>query len=162
MGCCFPGGRCHCLKLCSDVISHVVKFLFLVVSFVLMWESLGHPICPVVWSSAQWDTPARHLFHHFLAQPAPKLWHPSVDLQFWEKLNNVFSMGQCSCNSPDLSGLLPHLFPPVDKIADEAQAKEFLSEYNRTAEEVWNAYTEASWAYNTNITDHNKEIMVWE
>lgn len=37
-----------------------------------------------------------------------------------------------------------------------------MSEYNRTAEEVWNAYTEASWAYNTNITDHNKEIMVWE
>lgn len=68
----------------------------------------------------------------------------------------------CSCNSPDLSRLSPHLFPPLDKIADEAQAKEFLSEYNSTAEEVWNAYTEASWAYNTNITDHNKEIMVWE
>lgn len=52
----------------------------------------------------------------------------------------------------------PHLF--LDKIADEAQAKEFLAEYNRTAEVVWNAYTEASWTYNTNITDHNKQIMV--
>lgn len=51
---------------------------------------------------------------------------------------------------------------PLDKIADEAQAKEFLAEYNRTAEEVWNAYTEASWTYNTNITDYNKEIMVWK
>lgn len=28
----------------------------------------------------------------FLAQPAPKSWHPSVDLQFWEKFNYGFSM----------------------------------------------------------------------
>lgn len=56
----------------------------------------------------------------------------------------------------------PHLSTPLDKIADEAQAKAFLSEYNSTAEAVWNTYTEASWAYNTNITNHNKEIMVWE
>ncbi|NXA93401.1 ACE enzyme, partial [Melanocharis versteri] len=56
---------------------------------------------------------------------------------------------------------VPEGYPEgIDKIADEAQAKEFLSEYNSTAEEVWSAYTEASWAYNTNITDHNKEIML--
>ncbi|NXY09069.1 ACE enzyme, partial [Pteruthius melanotis] len=56
---------------------------------------------------------------------------------------------------------VPEGYPEgIDKTADEAQAKEFLSEYNSTAEEVWNAYTEASWAYNTNITDHNKEIML--
>ncbi|KAF2982124.1 hypothetical protein EK904_009087 [Melospiza melodia maxima] len=56
---------------------------------------------------------------------------------------------------------VPEGYPEgIDKIADEAQAKEFLSEYNSTAEEVWNAYTEASWVYNTNITDHNKEIML--
>ncbi|NXX98126.1 ACE enzyme, partial [Centropus bengalensis] len=56
---------------------------------------------------------------------------------------------------------LPEGYPEgIDKIADEAQAKQFLSEYNSTAEAVWNAYTEASWAYNTNITDHNKEIML--
>uniref|UniRef100_A0A803W0Y4 Angiotensin-converting enzyme n=1 Tax=Ficedula albicollis TaxID=59894 RepID=A0A803W0Y4_FICAL len=56
---------------------------------------------------------------------------------------------------------VPEGYPEgIDKIADEAQAKEFLSEYNRTAEEVWEAYTEASWAYNTNITDHNKEVML--
>lgn len=36
----------------------------------------------------------------------------------------------------------------------------FLDEYNSTAEEVWNAYTEASWSYNTNITEANKEEMV--
>ncbi|KAL8175811.1 UNVERIFIED_CONTAM: hypothetical protein K2H54_008779 [Gekko kuhli] len=33
-------------------------------------------------------------------------------------------------------------------------------EYNLTAEAVWNAYTEASWAYNVNITDYNKQIML--
>ncbi|XP_038018778.1 angiotensin-converting enzyme [Motacilla alba alba] len=56
---------------------------------------------------------------------------------------------------------VPEGYPEgIDQIADEAQAKEFLSEYNSTAEEVWNAYTEASWVYNTNITDHNKEIML--
>ncbi|NXD26865.1 ACE enzyme, partial [Spelaeornis formosus] len=56
---------------------------------------------------------------------------------------------------------VPEGYPEgIDKIADEAQAKEFLSEYNSTAEEVWNAYTEASWVYNTNITDHNKKIML--
>lgn len=49
-----------------------------------------------------------------------------------------------------------------DKIADEGQAKAFLVEYNSTAEGVWNAYTEASWTYNTNITDHNKQLMVGE
>ncbi|NWR92221.1 ACE enzyme, partial [Furnarius figulus] len=56
---------------------------------------------------------------------------------------------------------VPEGYPEgIDKIADEAQAKEFLAEYNSTAEAVWNAYTEASWAYNTNITDHNKEVML--
>ncbi|KAJ7427155.1 hypothetical protein WISP_09289 [Willisornis vidua] len=62
--------------------------------------------------------------------------------------------------SSDLPSILSHFCPPLDKIADEAQAKEFLAEYNRTAEAVWNAYTEASWSYNTNITDHNKEVML--
>ncbi|XP_019379146.1 PREDICTED: angiotensin-converting enzyme isoform X3 [Gavialis gangeticus] len=56
---------------------------------------------------------------------------------------------------------VPEGYPEgIDKIADEAQAKEFLAEYNRTAEVVWNAYTEASWTYNTNITEHNKQIML--
>ncbi|XP_074835263.1 angiotensin-converting enzyme [Carettochelys insculpta] len=56
---------------------------------------------------------------------------------------------------------VPEGYPDgIDKIADEAQAREFLAEYNKTAEAVWNAYTEASWVYNTNITDHNKQIML--
>lgn len=55
---------------------------------------------------------------------------------------------------------MPHSSFPVDKITDEAQAVLFLAEYNSTAEVVWNAYTEASWAYNTNINEENKQIMV--
>ncbi|NXN98104.1 ACE enzyme, partial [Rhinopomastus cyanomelas] len=56
---------------------------------------------------------------------------------------------------------VPEGYPEgIDKITDEEEAKAFLSEYNSTGEAVWNAYTEASWAYNTNITDHNKEIML--
>lgn len=48
----------------------------------------------------------------------------------------------------------------LDKIADEVQAKKFLEEYNSTSEGVWNAYTEASWAYNTDINEENKQNMV--
>lgn len=43
---------------------------------------------------------------------------------------------------------------------DEVDAQAFLSEYNRTAEVVWNAYTEASWKYNTDINEANKKAMV--
>uniref|UniRef100_A0A8B9KXM6 Angiotensin-converting enzyme n=1 Tax=Astyanax mexicanus TaxID=7994 RepID=A0A8B9KXM6_ASTMX len=55
--------------------------------------------------------------------------------------------------------------PPVpegypEDITDEAQAKQFLAEYNSTAENVWNAYTEASWSYNTNINEANKQNMM--
>lgn len=43
---------------------------------------------------------------------------------------------------------------------DEVDAQAFLSEYNSTAEDVWNAYTEASWKYNTDINNANKNAMV--
>lgn len=56
---------------------------------------------------------------------------------------------------------VPEGYPEgIDKIADETAAKEFLSRFNDTAENVWNVYSEASWAYNTNITEHNKLIML--
>ncbi|KAM4692070.1 angiotensin-converting enzyme [Rhinophrynus dorsalis] len=56
---------------------------------------------------------------------------------------------------------IPDGYPgDIDKIANENEADEFLSNYTNTAEVVWNAYTEASWAYNTNITDHNKQTML--
>ncbi|KAM9296895.1 LOW QUALITY PROTEIN: angiotensin-converting enzyme [Gastrophryne carolinensis] len=56
---------------------------------------------------------------------------------------------------------IPDGYPgDIEKIADERQAEDFLSEYNSTAEVVWNDYTEASWAYNTNITEHNNQVML--
>ncbi|XP_051968866.1 angiotensin-converting enzyme-like isoform X2 [Xyrauchen texanus] len=56
---------------------------------------------------------------------------------------------------------VPEGYPEdIGKITDEIQAKKFLDEYNSTAEEFWNAYTEASWSYSTNITEANKEIML--
>lgn len=48
----------------------------------------------------------------------------------------------------------------LEKNANERQAEDFLSGYNNTAEQVWNDYTEASWTYNTNITEHNNQVMV--
>ncbi|XP_064807077.1 angiotensin-converting enzyme-like [Oncorhynchus masou masou] len=56
---------------------------------------------------------------------------------------------------------VPEGYPEdIDKIADEVQAKKFLEEYNSTSEGVWNAYTEASWAYNTDINEENKQNML--
>lgn len=53
-----------------------------------------------------------------------------------------------------------HLSVYTDKNTDELDAKTFLEEYNSTAEVVWNAYTEASWKYNTDINEANKKNMV--
>lgn len=47
-----------------------------------------------------------------------------------------------------------------EKNADELDAKAFLEMYNDTAEVFWNAYTEASWKYNTDINEANKQAMV--
>uniref|UniRef100_A0A8C6VKL6 Angiotensin-converting enzyme n=1 Tax=Naja naja TaxID=35670 RepID=A0A8C6VKL6_NAJNA len=56
---------------------------------------------------------------------------------------------------------VPEGYPEgLDKITDEAKAKTFLEKYNSTAEVVWNAYTEALWTFNVNITEQNKEIML--
>ncbi|XP_056673032.1 angiotensin-converting enzyme isoform X2 [Monodelphis domestica] len=48
----------------------------------------------------------------------------------------------------------------IDKLADEAEAEKFLEEYDRLGQVITNAYVEASWAYNTNITDENSKIML--
>ncbi|XP_048869765.1 angiotensin-converting enzyme [Brienomyrus brachyistius] len=56
---------------------------------------------------------------------------------------------------------VPEGYPgDINKISDENQAKTFLAEFNSTAETVWNAYTEASWAYNTDINEQNKQTML--
>ncbi|KAG8447001.1 hypothetical protein GDO86_014445 [Hymenochirus boettgeri] len=56
---------------------------------------------------------------------------------------------------------IPDGYPgDIEKIANEKEADTFLSNYTKSAEVVWNSYTEASWAYNTNITEYNKQIML--
>ncbi|XP_032430113.1 angiotensin-converting enzyme [Xiphophorus hellerii] len=56
---------------------------------------------------------------------------------------------------------IPEGYPEdIDKNTDELHAKQFLDEYNSTVEIVWNAYTEANWKYNTNITEaNNQEVL---
>ncbi|XP_036407894.1 angiotensin-converting enzyme-like [Megalops cyprinoides] len=56
---------------------------------------------------------------------------------------------------------IPEDYPEgIDKIADEVDAKNFLAEFNSTAETVWNTYIEASWKYESNISEHNKQVML--
>ncbi|NXQ63440.1 ACE enzyme, partial [Anthoscopus minutus] len=111
-------------------------------------------------SSKSWQDILLHLTGTGQMDAAPLLEYFSPVTKWLEEQNNktneVLGWPEFDWRPP-----VPEGYPEgIDKIADEAQAKEFLSEYNSTAEEVWNAYTEASWAYNTNITDHNKEIML--
>ncbi|XP_031698121.1 angiotensin-converting enzyme [Anarrhichthys ocellatus] len=56
---------------------------------------------------------------------------------------------------------IPEGYPEdIDKNTDELDAKTFLKDYNSTAEVVWNSYTEASWKYNTDINEDNKQAML--
>ncbi|XP_063076692.1 angiotensin-converting enzyme [Engraulis encrasicolus] len=55
---------------------------------------------------------------------------------------------------------IPENYHDIDIITDEAEGKRFIAEYNQTAEGVWNAYTEASWSYNTDINDANQQAML--
>ncbi|XP_068161194.1 angiotensin-converting enzyme [Antennarius striatus] len=56
---------------------------------------------------------------------------------------------------------VPEGYPEdINKNTNEIDAKKLLDEYNSTAEVVWNAYTEASWKYNTDINEDNKQAML--
>ncbi|XP_076616131.1 angiotensin-converting enzyme [Chaetodon auriga] len=56
---------------------------------------------------------------------------------------------------------VPEGYPEdINKNTNELDAENLLEEYNRTAEVVWNAYTEASWKYNTDINKENEEAML--
>ncbi|KAJ8264684.1 hypothetical protein GJAV_G00152490 [Gymnothorax javanicus] len=90
------------------------------------------------------------------ARPLMKYFKPIID--WLQEQNKLETLGW-----PDFEWRppVPEGYPEdIDKISDEVKAKQFLEQYNSTAEVVWNAYTEASWAYNTNITDTNKEVML--
>nr|XP_020462290.1 angiotensin-converting enzyme-like [Monopterus albus] len=77
----------------------------------------------------------------------------------WLKVQNVNE----TLGWPDFKWVppIPEGYPEdIGKNTEEVEAKKLLDEYNRTAEVVWNAYTEASWTYNTDITENNKQKMV--
>ncbi|CAK6964092.1 angiotensin-converting enzyme [Scomber scombrus] len=77
----------------------------------------------------------------------------------WLKIQNVNE----TLGWPDFNWVppIPEGYPEdIDKKTDELEAKELLKKYNSTAEKVWNAYTEASWAYNTDINEVNKQEML--
>ncbi|XP_078079873.1 angiotensin-converting enzyme [Mustelus asterias] len=48
----------------------------------------------------------------------------------------------------------------IDKVTDERLAQNFVQNYDKVTEKVWFDYTEASWTYNTNITEHNNKVML--
>nr|XP_046233461.1 angiotensin-converting enzyme [Scatophagus argus] len=73
-----------------------------------------------------------------------------------EKLNETLGWPDFNWVPP-----IPEGYPgDIDKNTDELDAQKFLDEYNSTAEVVWNAYTEASWKYNTDINEDNKQAML--
>uniref|UniRef100_A0AAQ5YDC7 Angiotensin-converting enzyme n=1 Tax=Amphiprion ocellaris TaxID=80972 RepID=A0AAQ5YDC7_AMPOC len=79
-------------------------------------------------------------------------------IQWLQKQNAGETLGW-----PDFNWVppIPEGYPEdIDKNTDELDAKNFLDEYNSTAEVVWNAYTEASWKYNTDINEANKKEMM--
>lgn len=59
-----------------------------------------------------------------------------------------------------LSEALPESWLPGEYSNTTDDALTFLSDYNRTAEEVLFNSVSASWNYNTNITDHNSQLQV--
>uniref|UniRef100_A0A8C4IMK9 Angiotensin-converting enzyme n=1 Tax=Dicentrarchus labrax TaxID=13489 RepID=A0A8C4IMK9_DICLA len=78
-------------------------------------------------------------------------------IKWLEKQNENETLGW-----PDFGWVppIPEGYPEdIDKNTDELDAKTFLNEYNSTAEVVWNAYTEASWKYNTDINEANKQLQ---
>ncbi|XP_041431911.1 angiotensin-converting enzyme isoform X1 [Xenopus laevis] len=72
------------------------------------------------------------------------------------KNNEILGWPEFSWTPP-----IPDGYPgDIEKIANEKEADTFLSNYNKSAEVVWYEYAEASWAYNTNITEANKDVML--
>lgn len=49
---------------------------------------------------------------------------------------------------------------PATYEPSENGAEQFVSDYNTTAEQVLYFSTEASWTYNTNLTDYNSNQQV--
>ncbi|KAL2078213.1 hypothetical protein ACEWY4_025898 [Coilia grayii] len=85
-----------------------------------------------------------------------KYFQPVIDWLIKQNVNETLGWSEVDWVPP-----VPANYPEdIDIISDEAEARRFLGDYNDTAEVVWNAYTEASWAYNTDINEQNQQIML--
>ncbi|XP_038634663.1 angiotensin-converting enzyme [Scyliorhinus canicula] len=79
----------------------------------------------------------------------------------WLKEQNRKNNEELGWSDFDWRPPVPDGYPNgTDKITDEKVAQNFVDNYNTVTEKVWFDYTEASWTYNTNITEHNNQIML--
>ncbi|MBN3296564.1 angiotensin-converting enzyme [Amia ocellicauda] len=111
-----------------------------------------------VGSSKRWQDTLKEALNVSKMDAAPLMEYFRPIYEWLEQQNKNETLGW-----PDFEWRppVPEGYPEgIDKITDEVQAKKFLDEFNSTAEVVWNAYTEASWAYNTDITEQNKQVML--
>ncbi|XP_018013811.1 angiotensin-converting enzyme-like protein Ace3 [Hyalella azteca] len=64
------------------------------------------------------------------------------------------------CVSPSHQTVLRQLTGVSGHKTDENEAIRFLQRYDVTASHMCNAFMEASWRYNTNVTEYNRRVMV--
>ncbi|XP_069761237.1 angiotensin-converting enzyme isoform X3 [Narcine bancroftii] len=82
-------------------------------------------------------------------------------ITLWLKDQNNKTQEQLGWSDFDWRPPVPEGYPNgTDKNTNEKDAELFVEEYNKVTEKVWYDYTESSWTYNTNITDHNNQIML--
>lgn len=98
-------------------------------------------------------------FHHFKGGENTCWTNTQETDKGSEREAAILACWRCSWQCPFADRVLC-LLVYADKNTNEVEAKAFLEEYNSTAEVVWNAYTEASWSYNTDINEENKNEMV--
>ncbi|XP_067685542.1 uncharacterized protein [Haliotis asinina] len=77
-------------------------------------------------------------------------------LTTWLEEQNALS---ATADDPGWTEICPD---PSGKITDEESARQLMQEYDKKAMEVLYRSAEASWTYNTNITDYNSQLVVNE
>lgn len=55
---------------------------------------------------------------------------------------------------------LDNSYLPGNYGSTEADAQRFINDFNSTAELILYKSVEASWTYNTNLTEHNSQLQV--
>ncbi|XP_061410805.1 angiotensin-converting enzyme-like [Lethenteron reissneri] len=89
------------------------------------------------------------------AQPLIEYFQLIIDWLEKENVNETLGWPEFAWVPP-----VPDDYPGnLDKITDETQAIALLGEYNTTAEKYWSEYNEASWTYNTDITEEHDKLV---